>query len=991
MADEVDITPALARALSDRYDIVREIGRGGMGIVYQAIDRRHDRKVAVKVIRPELAAAAGSARFLREISVVAHLDHPHIVPLHDSGEFDGLPYYIMPCIDGESLEDRLRREGQLPIDEAVDLTCQVALALDYAHGRGVVHRDIKPQNILLSNGQAVVADFGLAGALSDAGEEKLTVTGLAIGSPHYMSPEQAGGSGSVDRRTDIYSLGCVLYELLIGQPPFSGSTRHAIIARHSFDPVPGLRVVRRTVSPELESAVKKALAKVPADRFRTAGEFADVLRRTLIAPRETAKVARRVRDRLARLPVAVPIVLGVAAVALAIVLAWDRPQRPRPEGRVIAVLPFDFTGAVDSAAVSPRGIVELLSARLSAPGVTAALDAEVVLRRVRREVAPGERLTEQDALDVARTLGADLVVLGTLHGTSTRLVLGGSLLAVETGETLQRVDAVSSTPDSLVGLLERFAIPILLQRVAEGWRRPEDLTTHALEAVRFYVGGVEKYRRGRYAAAATDFERALRADAEFTLAGIRLGMTHRAAGNVESALQALEDSWAQRASLGRADSTFLMALLGALHPAPTSYARQLQDWEWVVDSVPSQWEASYELGDMLLHWAPALGREVPHRRARVAFQEALKRDSGFAPALEHLIDLAAADGDLVELRRLTRMYLAVNPLSDHADYVRWRLAVGAGDERARAAIRQRFATVPRTVLEQIAGMAQLDGVALEDAAAAAAELRRRSRNDYDLWSSGLIARELALNRGRPGDMPRGIPDGRFSMPLDTLHQVIEAVYWDGDSATAGRVVAAWAGAADSAVRSTLDVLSPEYMRICVVSVWRLALGRGDSVTAALSRLRAVRGATERRVTMYLPVCAAALDARHTFMQRAPRVTQSIQRLDSLLRSGPVTNPHIRLAARLTLAELEERQGDPAAALAAVRRRPYHHTFGVTGLSESLRWEGRLAALAGDTAGAIRALQHFLALRSEAEAPFDRENADVRAEVGRLGGDTLRSP
>ena len=989
MSGDVDIMPALARALSGRYDVVREIGRGGMGIVYEAIDRRHDRKVAVKVIRPELAGVAGPARFLREIAVVAHLDHPHIVGLYDSGEVDGLPYYIMPCIDGESLDDLMKREGQLAIEEAVELTVQVAQALDYAHGRSVVHRDIKPQNILLSNGQAVVADFGLAGALSDAGGEKLTLTGLAIGSPHYMSPEQADGSGHVDARSDIYSLGCVLYELLIGQPPFSGSTRQAIIARHCAEPVPSLRVVRSTISPDLERVVMKALAKTPADRFRTAREFAEALRRSLMERRATATVMQRTRNRLAGLPLAVPIAAGVGAVALAFMLFRNGPRDPRPDGHVIAVLPFHFTGAVDTSVASPHGVSQLLSARLSAPGVISAADPELIEREVRGEVAPGERLTERDARELAGTLGADLVLLGTLHGSQTRMVLGGTLLAVETGEILHRVESLSGAPDSLVWLLDRFAVPILLQRVNENWRRPEDLATQPLEAVKFYVGGVEKHRRGRYAAAAADFDRALQVDPRFTLARLKLGVTHRAAGNIESALQALDDSWTERGSLAREDSMFLVALLGERHPAPTSYADQLEDWEWVADSVPRQWEASYELGDMLLHWGPAVGKEVPRSRARIAFQRALEIDSAFAPALEHLVDVAAADGNIAELRRLVSLYLAANPLADHADYARWRLAIAVGDTRERAAIRRRFVSVPRTVLEQIAGMAQLDGVALDDATLAVEELRRRSRSDYELWTSGLRARQLALNQGRPSDIPRGTPEGLFSTPLDELHRVIEALYWSGDSAAAARVVMALADSADAPVPPSASAGDRRHMMMCAVSLWRAARGDERRVATALSRLRAVRGAADQRVSMYLPVCLASLEAWRAARHEAPTSDRALQRLDSVLRSGPITNFHIQLAARHTLAELRERQGDHHDALAAVRLRPYHHAFGPTGLSESLRLEGRLAALAGDTAGAIRSLRHFLALRADAEPPFARETEVVRQELARLSGSPVR--
>jgi pimeloyl-ACP methyl ester carboxylesterase len=268
---------ALKEALRTRYHLDRELGRGGMATVYRATDLKHGRPVAIKVLDPQVSAVIGADRFLREIRLTARLDHPHILSLLDSGQAAGAFYYVMPLVDGESLRDRLARERQLQIDEAVRIAREVADALDYAHRAGIVHRDIKPANILLSDGHARVADFGIARAMTAVASDTLTQTGMAVGTPAYMSPEQGAGERELDGRTDIYALGCVVYEMLAGQAPFTGSTPRQLVARHALDPLPPLRTVRESVPAALEAAIARALEKTPADRYRAAGDFGAAL------------------------------------------------------------------------------------------------------------------------------------------------------------------------------------------------------------------------------------------------------------------------------------------------------------------------------------------------------------------------------------------------------------------------------------------------------------------------------------------------------------------------------------------------------------------------------------------------------------------------------------------------------------------------------------------------------------------------------------------
>ena len=272
-----DITARLSTALADRYAIQEEIGAGGMATVYLAHDVKHDRKVAVKVLRPELAAVLGAERFVQEIKTTANLQHPHILPLFDSGEADGFLYYVMPFIDGETLRDKLNRETQLGIDEAVRITTEVADALDYAHRQGVIHRDIKPENILLNDGRPMVADFGIALAVSAAAGGRMTETGLSLGTPHYMSPEQATAERDLTNRSDIYSLACVLYEMLTGEPPHTGASAQAIAMKIVMDEARPVTELRKSVPPHVAAATTNALEKLPADRFATAKGFAEAL------------------------------------------------------------------------------------------------------------------------------------------------------------------------------------------------------------------------------------------------------------------------------------------------------------------------------------------------------------------------------------------------------------------------------------------------------------------------------------------------------------------------------------------------------------------------------------------------------------------------------------------------------------------------------------------------------------------------------------------
>ena len=412
-----DLSERLQSGLADRYRIEHELGRGGMATVYLAHDLRHDRPVALKVLHPELAATLGPERFQREIKLAARLQHPHILTVLDSGETVGQLWFTMPFIEGESLRDRLRRERQLPVPEALRITCEAALALDYAHRHGVIHRDIKPENILLSDGQALVADFGIARALA-VGSEQLTDTGLAVGTPAYMSPEQAAGDRDLDARTDIYALGAVLYEMLAGEPPFTGPTAQAVIAKRFKGEVPRVRQARPSVPESVDEAIHQALALVPADRFSSAAEFARALPASAQAPAESPgpggpevvlrtpkQGKRRPRIPLATTALALGFLLG-----LGVLFGWLRSHGTRsPDSGVapkrLAVLPFESAGDTTER-VFAVGISEEIMTRLArVPG----------LSLMARSSALQYHRSGQSAPQFGRALGVDYVLDGTVR------------------------------------------------------------------------------------------------------------------------------------------------------------------------------------------------------------------------------------------------------------------------------------------------------------------------------------------------------------------------------------------------------------------------------------------------------------------------------------------------------------------------------------------------------------------------------------------------
>jgi serine/threonine-protein kinase len=622
--------------LGDRYLLDEELGTGGQGIVYKALDRRLGRHVAVKFIRSDVAPLLGADRFQREIAIAAALSHPNIVPLLDSGGEGEHLYYTMPLAEGETLRARLLRQPQMPLNEALAITRDVASALDYAHERGFLHRDIKPENILLSGGRAMVLDFGLARAIEVAGEASVTSGTLVIGTPTYMSPEQASGQRRLDGCADLYSLGCVLYEMLAGDPPFTGATAQAIIARHLVDQPPAISTVRPTVTPAFEDVLEKVLAKVPADRYQSGAELSAAL--------QQAVTGGRTRARRLRWPAAAAGVIAVAGIAALMV-------HPRVSLDANKVMGFPL---VAQGGVPPFEVEQVEAA------VAAAMQDTDPLRWLRARLYLGEgargSLTADSATRVARRRGA-------------RYWLGGSLARI--GDSLLvRLELFDAGADSLVAsrteaggpgtpgyVLAFRAVNLLLPRVVGRSTHVAEkyLERHQPAAVAKWLAGEVAYRNARYRNALALYREALAADSTLVPAALKGAMS--AAWLVE---YAAADSLVQLALSHESELPPPNRLLahGMAHQFAGDGDSAAVWYQRAVEQNPDWSEAWYSVGEAAYHLWP--GREQLDSVAHDAFLRSVQADPDFAPVVFHLAELAIAGNDLDGAAKLVTRYIGLS-------------------------------------------------------------------------------------------------------------------------------------------------------------------------------------------------------------------------------------------------------------------------------------------------------------------------------------------
>ncbi|MFL5495549.1 MAG: protein kinase domain-containing protein [Gemmatimonadales bacterium] len=611
-------------SLADRYRIERELGRGGMARVFLAHDLKHDRPVALKVLHPDLAHVLGPERFLREIRLCARLQHPHILAVHDSGETDGQLWFTMPYVDGETLRARLLREKQLPMDEALRIAREVADALHYAHQHGVIHRDIKPENILLSGDHALVADFGVARALAPDADDRLTESGISLGTPMYMSPEQALAERDLGPRTDVYSLGCVLYEMLTGEPPYTGPTPQAVLAKRLTEPIPHLRT-GRDAPPALEHAVTRALARSPADRFSTAAEFADALQfdRLQAVPGGTGTVAGlHGRRRITR---SVALGLGLLLLTLGgyVTFRWLRPSGMAPLASA-AVLPFvDLSPQKDQEYFSDGLTEELITALSQVPG----------LRVAARTSSFQFKGQSPDVHEIGRKLDVGAVLEGSVRKSGNRLRVSTQLINVKDGYQLW-----SESYDR--DLTDIFAVQ-------------EDVARSIVAALRVRLAPA---RDSALAARPTGDLQAY----DLYLKG-RFAWNQRTGAALKEAVRYLEQAVARDSTFARAwaalaDAYLLLAPYAGGSPAEAwSKAEAAARRALALDSTSAEAYTALGYGNMIYAWDwPA---------AETNFRRAITADPNYATGHHWYGDFLAGRGRLAEgLAEMSRAH-ELDPLS----------------------------------------------------------------------------------------------------------------------------------------------------------------------------------------------------------------------------------------------------------------------------------------------------------------------------------------
>ncbi len=658
-----DPTPVSGAALSgiiaNRYRIEREIGEGGMATVYLARDLTRDVDVALKAPKPELVIQLGAARFAREIQISTKLQHPHIVPVLDAGfAAGGVPFYVMPFVDGETLEQRLTRTGALPVDEAITIASEVLDGLVYAHKLGFVHRDVKPSNVLLSNGHAMLADFGIARAVETTDNRKLTDSGFALGTAEYMSPEQAAGESQLDGRSDLYSLGCVLYEMLVGGPPFTAPTARGVMARHFVDPVPSIRTVRDTVPVKLEAAVMTALSKIPVDRFADASAFKAALRDPTLR-----EVTAAIRPPGAMTSRARWIAAGVGVLAVAGAAMFWRSRGPGDDAldiNRVMVYPFVVPASVAGANTMGEDVSTIIGNALDGADPLRWIDGWSLLEPDARSDI--RVLTHDAARRLARGKRCATFLTGRLVSSGDSVKVFLTLHAVKGDSVLAQGEATGSAKEPWRQGLSAVSA-VLPKLIANNVRDLSDEWSHRdPRAVANFLLGESEFRRVHMKDALVHYRKAIGFDSTFAFAALRGAQAATWNDRSDEAASMLTVALAQ--PLPPRYHEFALGFSEYLANHADSSAKHLRA---AIAADPEMTTAWIQLGEMYTHLLPLGG--TADSLADEAFRQAQRLDSTTSGVLVHLIETALRRGDTTAVAPMLRQLMAAHPDSGLVDPV----------------------------------------------------------------------------------------------------------------------------------------------------------------------------------------------------------------------------------------------------------------------------------------------------------------------------------
>jgi serine/threonine-protein kinase len=957
-----------------------------MSRVFVATEVALDRTVVVKVLPPELAAGLSADRFRREIQLAARLQHPHIVPLLTAGQAGEFLYYTMPFVEGESLRARLQRQAELPVPLATRLLIETTRALAYAHRQGIVHRDIKPENVLLAGDEVQVADFGIAKAVSAAVEGgTLTSVGLAIGTPTYMAPEQAAADPAVDHRVDLYALGVVAYEMLAGQPPFSGRTAAQLLAAHATQPVPPLANVRPSTPRGLADVVMRLLEKRAADRPQSADEVLSLLE-AITAPAQVVPTVPVPSPDIKRAATVPPhtgrgrwmVAGGVAALALVASLAWltNREKPVHVDRSVIAVAPFRVNAPDSALGYLREGMVDLLATKLGGTAALRPADPHAFLSVWRREVREGD-LPDARAAAIASGIGAGRLVRGEVIGSRQSLTLAATLLNAPAGSVIARA-SVEGPADSLPRLVDALAAKLLALGAGENEQRLSSLASTSLPALRAYLDGVALFRRGAFAEARQQFEDAMDLDSTFALAGLAHARSDEWFGGGRP--RGLWLAGRHRDRLGPRERDQLAAYTGPRFPAYSPGIEWLGAAERSVNAAPDSPEALYKLGDWLYHFGELHGIADAVSRARAAFSRAAAIDSTFLPALEHMEQVSLAAGDTAAARRALNLYLKTDSASPFAAGKRLYVATHLGDSVLAATARQDD-SLPQAsgfllsyALHDGIGFAEVGGLLDRRARSAVTSEQREST----AWFRYVHA--VALGQPtRAGALLASLPEmQRLSL------EVLTGEFADGDSTAAARAASRLEREVGRPLRA-LDgwAVHARY----AVAQYAISRNRPEVARRVLADLRRARPPADSGWMANDPEpYALVLEAQMAALSRAPDASARLAALDSALAAtGPLSGASLQGA--LVSARLHEQRGELTAALSALRRR-------VRDLWNAAEWvtyhreEGRIAALMGDKVAAAQSYRRYLAIRSDPEPRLRAQVEQVRADLRALQEEPL---